>query len=323
MPLQATMHLGQLRCFEESDGSGHSEPYAWTVLVWADDATIMSPELVGVFAPPVWSSARAVIRRGMKAGERAQMPVSQRAFAHVFEDNSAIKVQAIIVVLWEQDDTPDDAVDAAYEVFIPELRQAVIAFYIAHDQRLPDPDSDEDMKEIVDAVEPAIREAVISKLSGWEKLQAWLGNFNFDDRIDFAAFVMESYAPGDPNRTFRLRFESEDGTNLYEIDGRLDFTQPPDPEACLTELQAVRKARERVDGIQAELDQLAQDVRDADSTAEKEALIAEARRVRREELLPANAALAAAERALTRCFAGQVEQGPVLGRRRLRARQLA
>jgi hypothetical protein len=319
MPIQATIHLGQLRCFEESDGSGHSEPYAWTVLFWADDATIMSGELLGVFAPPASSSARAVIRRGIKAGERAQMPIPQRAFTHVFEDDSDVKLEALIVVLWEQDDTPDDAVDAAYEVFVPELRRALIDFWLAN---LRPPETDDEKQQIADAVEPKVREAVISKLSGWEKLQAFLGTFNFDDKIGFDSFDT-SYTPGDQGETFRLRFESKDGSNLYEIDGRLEFTQPPDPEACANEREAVRRARERVNGIQAELDQIAQDVRDADSPAEKAALIAEARRIRREELLPANAALQAAERALERCLAGQVDQGPVLGARRRRAKQPA
>jgi hypothetical protein len=308
MPLQAAVYLGPLRCLKESE-FGHSEPYAWTVFFWLDDAVMMSPELVGEFAPPWWSSARAVIRRGIKAGEEAQMPAPQRAFKHVFEDSSETKSVTILAVVWDQDETPDDAVDAGYQVFVPELKQALIDFYFAHGEA-PDPKSAADTQEIVDAVEPKVREAVLSKLSGWQKAWAWAGNFHFDDKIGFDSFGW-SEAPGeDQDRTFKLRFADEDRVNVFEIDGRLDLSQVADPEACLEESEAVRKARQLVDGIKAELAQIAQDARDARSPAERSRLIAEGRRIRREKLLPANAALETAQYALTRCLLRATDQGP-------------
>jgi hypothetical protein len=266
----------------------------------------MSPELVGEFAPPWWSSARAIIRRGIEAGQQAQMPEPQRAFTHVFETDSETKSLTIVVVLWEQDDTPDDAVDAAYQVFVPELRQALINFYFAHGEA-PDPDSEDDTQEIVDAVEPKVREAVISKLSGWEKARASLGLFNFDDQIGFDSFGWTE-TPNEPGqRTFTLRFEN-DGNN-YEIDGRLGLSQIPDPGPCQDEAEAVRKARERVNAINAEIEQIVVSARLA-SPDERAALIAEARRIQREELRPATEALGAAQYALTRCFTLAAEQGP-------------
>jgi hypothetical protein len=308
MALQGTIHLGSLRCVAESDNYNHSEPYAWTVLLWLDDAVMMSPELVGEFAPPWWSSARAIIRRGIEAGQQAQMPEPQRAFTHVFETDSETKSLTIVVALWEQDDTPDDAVDAGYQVFVPELKQALIDFYFAHDNTPPDPDSDDDKQEIVDAVEPKVREAVWSKLSGWQRARAVAGLFNFDDMIGFDSLGWTE-TPNQPGqRTFTLHFE-DDGNN-FEIDGRLDFSQIPDPGPCQDEAEAVRTARERVDGITAEIERIIVRARLAKSQDEKSALIAEARRIQREELRPATAALEAAQYALTRCLIRVPEQGP-------------
>jgi hypothetical protein len=308
MALEGTIHLGSLRCIAESDNYDHSEPYAWTVLFWLDDAVMGSPELVGEFAPPWWSSARAIISRGIEAGQQAQMPEPQRAFTHVFETDSETKSLTIVVVLLEQDDTPDDAVDAAYQVFVPELKQALIDFYFAHNQTAPDPDSDEDMQEIVGAVQPKVEAAAWSELSGWQRARVVARQFNLDDRIGFDAFTWTE-TPNEPGqRTFTLRFE--DNGNNFEIDGRLDFSQIPDPGPCQDEAEAVRNARERVDGITDEIERILVRARLAKSQEERAALIAEARRIEREELRPATVALGAAQYALTRCFTRVSEQGP-------------
>jgi hypothetical protein len=72
----------------------------------------------------------------------------------------------------------------------------------------------------------------------------------------------------------------------------------------------VRKAREGVNGITEEIERILVRARLAKSQEERAALIAEARRIEREELRPATAALGAAEYALTRCFTRVSEQGP-------------
>jgi hypothetical protein len=308
MALQGTIHLGSLRCIAESDNYNHSEPYAWTVLFWLDDAVMMSPELVGEFVPPWWSSARAIIRRGIEAGQQVQMPEPQRAFTHVFETDSETKSLTIVVVLWEQDDTPDDAVDAGYQVFATELKQALIDFYFAHGQTPPDLDSEDDRQEIIDAVEPKVREAAWSKLSGWQRAKVVAHLLKLDDEIGFDSFGWTE-TPNEPGqRTFTLRFE-DDGNN-FEIDGRLELSQIPDPGPCQDEAEAVRRARERVDGITAEIERILVRARLAKSQDERAALLAEMRRIQRDELRPATAALEAAQYALTRCFIRVPEQGP-------------
>jgi hypothetical protein len=90
----------------EWDDHGHSEPYVWTLLIWLDDTTIGSGQFVGSIVQGNVQSSRAVIKEGMKAGERAPMPSVRKAFSHRFEDDLNFRFIGIVVAMFEQDDTP-------------------------------------------------------------------------------------------------------------------------------------------------------------------------------------------------------------------------
>ena len=76
MATDAVVVLERLRCIRESDGgTGHSEPYIWPTLLWIDDATLTTPDLVGVAAPGR-DSARVVVKGDMRPGETADFPTS-------------------------------------------------------------------------------------------------------------------------------------------------------------------------------------------------------------------------------------------------------
>ena len=75
MATDAIIVLERLQCVRESDGTGHSEPYIWPTLLWIDDTTLTTPELVGVTAPAL-GNARVVIKSDMRAGETGDISPS-------------------------------------------------------------------------------------------------------------------------------------------------------------------------------------------------------------------------------------------------------
>ena len=43
MATDVILTFESLHCTRESDGTGHSEPYIWPVLLWVDDSTLATP----------------------------------------------------------------------------------------------------------------------------------------------------------------------------------------------------------------------------------------------------------------------------------------
>jgi hypothetical protein len=66
MPTDVTITLNRLNCLRESEGG--SEPYIWPVLLWIDDMTVQTSDLVGVTTSLILGNARTVLKSGMKAG---------------------------------------------------------------------------------------------------------------------------------------------------------------------------------------------------------------------------------------------------------------
>jgi hypothetical protein len=316
MPVDAFIHLDRLRCRSEHDHNGHSEPYVWAMLLWADDTTVGSGVFVEASAPATSQGFRAVIKDGIRAGERASMPSAQRRFAHRFEDNLERRDIGIIVAMFEEDDTPSDAARAGYRAFVRELPLAVADFIRSH---LAPPVSAADREEIAAQVRPKVRAAVRDALSGFEKLQALLGNLNFDDQLGFDTFFTSVDSDEQPPSRFTLRYrktftetvggQQVERINDYEIDGRFEVRRPPPPDPCQAAIDRVTRAREAADGLQTHIASLQVELSGA-PPQQKAAIIAEIRRIREEDVPAAAAVLEAARRALAQCRAAQ--DSPIL-----------
>lgn len=309
MPIDAFIHLDRCRCLVEHDGTGHSEPYIWTVLIWVDDTTIGSGRIVGSRAPSEFQGARAVIRAGMRAGQEASLPPVQRSFAHRFEDGLTVRRIGLVVVLLEEDETPDDAVRAAYKAFVRELPPAIADFIRSNGRG---PETAAERGQIVAAVQPKVVAAGRDALSAFEKLQVFLGSLDLDDQLAFGTFFAE-VGGGGPDDPFTLRLIEGSAANPkqhYEIDGRLELRPPPAPDPCQAQADRVDRARVALDGLQSEIAGLQAELQNA-SPQEKPVILAQIRQIRRDLIPEAAQALDLARTALARCRALQGTIGPV------------
>lgn len=292
MATDAIITLERLRCIRESDGTGHSEPYIWPALLWIDNNTLATPELVGVTDPAI-GNARVVIKSDMRAGETADIPSSVRVLRVRFEDGLSIRRLILAVVLWEEDETPEAAMRAGFQAFSSELRAAIADNLVALNQA-----NEEEEKAIIATIKTRIRDQVRSAikngLTASEKARVALGTLNLDDIInsDFKNIPDLRATP------ITLTFRAGEAADDYEIQGNLQVL-PVVVDLCQAQVNVVKAAQSAVDAIDARIRQLEDELQHA-STAEKPFIISEIRRLG-EERHVAMAAFEDARRVLQTC----------------------
>lgn len=294
MATDAFIVLERLHCIRQSDASGGSEPYLWPALLWIDDNTLATPELVGLTTPLV-GNARVVIKGDMRAGQAADIPASVGIQRVRFEDGLTIRRLILAVALWEEDETPQAAMRAGFAAFGAELRAALADHLFELSQASPQQE-----KAIIDAirgrVNSRVRSAIRNGLTGWQKARVAIGTLNLDDIVG-SGFIHVREIVG---QQFALTFQAGSSEH-YELRGRLDV-RPVPIDLCKAQADAVKAAQAIVDGIDKEIAQLQKDLQQASPT-EKPFINSEIKRLREEELPAAMAALEEARRALANCRA--------------------
>ena len=298
MATDSIITLERLRCIRESDGTGHSEPYLWPAVLWVDDHTLTTPELVGVTAPAL-GNARIVIRNDMRAGQTADIPASVGVHRVRFEDGLTIRRLLIVVALWEEDETPEAAMRAGFQAFSSELRAAVgnADTLFALNQATGD-----EREALIEGIKTRIKNKVASAirngLTAWQKARVFAGTLNLDDIINSEFRDLSDL--GGASTAFTLAFQSGTSDN-YEIQGRLQL-RPVRVDRCQAQVNAVQAALAGVRDVDGAIKALQAELQKA-SPAEKPFIIAEIRRLREEDLPAANAAVEEARAALERCRA--------------------
>ncbi len=304
MPIDAFITLDRLECSKETDESGHSEPYIWPLLLRIDDHTLSTDARVGSLSAAD-NFARVVIKQGMKRGDSAAIPNGLRSFGLRFDDNLAMNHVVVVVVLMEEDDLPDRAVQHGYAAFRSALPNALRDLSLLARLASNDPvDSAAAMQEVVDQVAPAVKAAISDGLTAGEKLRVLLGLLDLDDQIAFATVRFDRLlADGGAtlDRPFDMRLLRRTGTSnqtvtdLYTLRGRFQ-TRRVVIDRCKALVDRVRAAQEEIAGFEAEIAELKKQFKGA----ELKALID---LIRRDDLDPAVAALEAAQRDLAKCRA--------------------
>lgn len=293
MATDAIVVLHRLSCTRESDVSGGSEPYIWPVLVWIDDNTLATPDLVGATGLVV-GNARVVIKSGMRAGETADIPASVGVLRVRLEDDLETRQLILVVALWEKDETPTAAMRAGFQAFSSELRAAIADNLF----NLALAESDSARNQIIAIINARVRTRVTSAiedgLTGWQKARVLVGTLNLDDIIDSAFERYPELVSSPINLSLTAGTSQE-----YAIEGELQ-TRPVRVDVCQAEVDAVKDAKATVDAIDAAIKVLQAELQGA-APGEKPFIISEIQRLREEDLPIAMSAVEEARFALNLC----------------------
>lgn len=305
MATDAIVLLEQLHCLTLNNTETRTEPYIWPALIRIDDNTLDTPELVAM-QTPILGNARVMIKDSMRAGETASIPSSVGILRTRFEDNLVTHRLLLVVALLENDETPEDAMEDGFKAFNSELQTAVAENLFALAGA-----NEEETKAITDEISKRVagrvRSAIENGLSAYEKAKVFAGILNLDDfnGSDFKSFGGDSLNP----TAFTLHFEARgkilgvfETLSQYEIQGQLQV-RPVVVDRCQAQVNAVNAAQAVVNGIEAEIRSLQDQLRGGgdEPPLPKNFIIAEIRRIRAEELAPAVAALEAARATLKAC----------------------
>lgn len=156
--VDAIVHLDRLVCIKESD-SGGSEPYAWTLLVFGTRDSFTTGNIT-VVEPGVSAGAKTVIKRGMRAGERASMPAAQRTLKQRIATGES-GFLAIVVVLADDNGLPKNAIQAGYRKFLEVFKTELGSFLKAQGR----PPNMNDLDELGRAIQPKVVLAIERALS--------------------------------------------------------------------------------------------------------------------------------------------------------------
>ena len=316
MAQDAIIALESLHCIRErDDGSGRgSEPYIWPVLVRIDDQTLNTQRLIDVVAPSA-GAARVVIQSGMSAGQSAAIPTPVGILRTRLEANLFLTRLILVVALWDEDETPEDAVRAGFLAFIRELgaalgdannllalQEAEVALKAAveaNDQvaiKAAEARKAAIIKTITDQVRKAVEAAIANRLTGSQKASVAAGFLNLDDLTD-SNFKSFSNALPTP---ITLAF-GKGKPNEFEIRGRLEVRQVR-VDRCQAKVNAVKEAQSAVDEFNEQINQLKEQLKQA-SPEEKRFINSEIKQIRDGDLAVALVALGDARTALSICRA--------------------
>lgn len=310
MPTDATITLDTLHCLAEDDRDGGSEPYVWAFYIWSDRTLQLRLEFIELVAAST-ASPSAPLGSDVRAGARIDLPFPP--FTREIDFALGGEGIGVVLVVLEADDTPDSAMTVGRNTLRDLLRDELRAFILANG-RPPgsgdEPGTVDEITPIVDRIQPRVEEAIRGQLNAFQLLDQlgsgkddFLGSDFFfrgigEDEFGTEAIEMDVTQGGDPPRQH------------YRVTGRLTLA-PSDttPPRCAPQREVLRRARERVQGIELEIRLNQAQLHDA-SPAEKEFLV-ERNRELEAELPAAKAAVTVAEGRLEACLGPMIDVGDV------------
>jgi hypothetical protein len=304
--ITATINLPTLRCHEQYDESGHSEPYLWTAFFWADITTIPTALKVKVTVPLSSSSLRDNFQNAVSNGQEISIPPEVgRCQVRLDDGGMNLAMFGVLVALLEQDDTPDRAIRRGHQVFYQAVSAQLNQYIEEHGQTPP---TAQQIADIAASIERTTKSAVKSQLDFWDLF------YNQDDFLGFTYVLSvgpQLREPADTALTLPLIEKDvfqrltngqqiKVGHQKYEIiNGRLTV-EPFVPDPCGPEVVRLNNANRAVEQVQDRIRALQAQLSSA-SPAQKIEILREVGELRTTELPPAIEAVRVAQQQLSAC----------------------
>jgi hypothetical protein len=223
MSANAIITLQQLQCIKQDRGSKGASAYIWPAMVVID----LNPFLITVVPPS--GDPRVVIQADMQGGQSAAIPGAVGVLARILDSSDLTQHRVLlIIVLWEELDTPENVVDAAYQAFDSSLGPAIQA----NIAQLANP-SDEKVAiaAIQAAVNKAVTAAIENTLSAVQKIEILLGSLQLDHLIDSSSQSIT----GEGGFTVTFGSSIQNSSDSWVISGEFRFA-PPNPTTVVPDL---------------------------------------------------------------------------------------
>jgi len=291
MATTATIILSELQTLPAVTAVATS-PYIWPAVVLVDDNT----RAVTITAPPV-ADARVVMPLNSGGFLTVPIPSEVGVISIPIEIPENPHDLVLVVVLWEKSDTPAGAVAAGYQAFLQSLQGAVVANIAGLSGLEGQAAYDAALSNVQATVTSAVEAAIENALTDTQKAEVVAGILVPDGVLDnsFTIFSPMAAAP------IALSFSVNTVGYTYEVYGKLTLGGAP---SCAVEAAAVSAATAVVDGIEQQLAPLQRELTLKGLSAAQRAQVLAQIAAKEKSLTPAQARLAAANRALQACLAG-------------------
>ena len=291
----ARLHLNKLRCHQEWDANGHSEPYLWTAFFRADLTTITGEPgtRVETFVPYSSVSGRSLLgpaASDVRAGDEVEIPTTIGFRGAVLDGGEYGQgVVGAACALLEEDSTPDHAIRAGHQAFAAAFHEELNSYV---DSRFPflSPPQAQDVAAMQARVLEKTLDAVRQELSAWDLLKTHDGFLGFGwwlyDYGQLTQLLLQNPATED----FSSRVQSTERRWIpfwpggwvteqqdYEVFGRVwvNRTEQPPPEDPLSEfIERYGSALESLKSLDSKIAELRSELRGASSSEERRHLIA-------------------------------------------------
>jgi hypothetical protein len=227
MAQKVTFQLNQLRCIRESDARGGSEPYLWVTYFILDGRNLGQAEPVTTYSP-TFNGFRRDVPDNIRAGNVVNVPPFLAKFSAQIEPGPLnFMLAGCVVVLLEEDDTPDGAMFAGHRAYATAIHQELNKLIKERIRTV-------NRSAVTSAEIQAMRNAIKPKIISAIKSNLTLGQKLFDNQDDLLGFAHVTFIGSEiTTRNFEFPELAEaGGANRFVLNGRLHVglvTPPVDP----------------------------------------------------------------------------------------------
>ena len=168
----------------------------------------------------------------MQGGQTAAIPNEVGVLARILDSTDILTQHIILLViaLWEELDTPENVVDAAYQAYDSSLGPAILANIAQLNSSTPS-DVTAAKAAVNAAVNNAVTAAIENTLSAWQKFEIWLANLQLDHSIDSSSQQITKEGPV----TATFGGSGQNPPNPWVISGQFQFA-PPKPSTVVPDV---------------------------------------------------------------------------------------